>query len=271
MSRQIHLYDTTLRDGMQGGGMSLSADEKVRVATRSTRSGSTSSRPASRARTRRRRRSSSCSRAERFEHAADLRLRHDPAPRPRRRRRSGPAPAGRVLRAGLHPGRQDVEAPPREGDQHPPDENLELIADSVAFLAAQGKRVIYDAEHFFDAYRDDPDYALRCLDGGARRRRRERHAVRHQRLQPAHRQVAEATAAWSPEPRRRAGRHPHPQRRRVRRRELACRGRAGRVARAGHDERHRRALRQRRTSCRSSRAPAEAGLRRACPTSSSRR
>ena len=32
MSRQIHLYDTTLRDGMQGEGMSLSADEKVRVA-----------------------------------------------------------------------------------------------------------------------------------------------------------------------------------------------------------------------------------------------
>ena len=32
MSRQIHLYDTTLRDGMQGEGMSLSADEKLRVA-----------------------------------------------------------------------------------------------------------------------------------------------------------------------------------------------------------------------------------------------
>jgi 2-isopropylmalate synthase len=44
-----------------------------------------------------------------------------------------------------------------------PDENLELIRDSVAFLVAQGKRVIYDAEHFFDAYRDDSEYALRCL------------------------------------------------------------------------------------------------------------
>jgi 2-isopropylmalate synthase len=52
-----------------------------------------------------------------------------------------------------------------------PEENLELIADSVAYLVAQGKRVIYDAEHFFDAYRDDADYALRCLsaaiDAGA--------------------------------------------------------------------------------------------------------
>jgi 2-isopropylmalate synthase len=45
----------------------------------------------------------------------------------------------------------------------PPGENLELIRDSVAFLVGAGKRVIYDAEHFFDAYRDDADYALRCL------------------------------------------------------------------------------------------------------------
>jgi 2-isopropylmalate synthase len=44
-----------------------------------------------------------------------------------------------------------------------PQENLALIADSVAFLRAQGKRVIYDAEHFFDGYRQDAEYALRCL------------------------------------------------------------------------------------------------------------
>ncbi|MGX6448515.1 citramalate synthase [Patulibacter sp. S7RM1-6] len=43
------------------------------------------------------------------------------------------------------------------------DENLRLIADSVAFLRGEGKRVIYDAEHFFDAWRDDEAYALRCL------------------------------------------------------------------------------------------------------------
>ena len=42
-----------------------------------------------------------------------------------------------------------------------------MIADSVAFLAGEGKRVIYDAEHFFDAFRDDPDYALRCLRAAA--------------------------------------------------------------------------------------------------------
>ena len=44
-----------------------------------------------------------------------------------------------------------------------PEENLELIRDSVAFLVGEGKRVIYDAEHFFDAFRDDSEYALRCL------------------------------------------------------------------------------------------------------------
>jgi 2-isopropylmalate synthase len=42
------------------------------------------------------------------------------------------------------------------------EENLRMIAESVAFLVAQGKRVIYDAEHFFDGYADDPAYALRA-------------------------------------------------------------------------------------------------------------
>src|SRR3712207_6396840 len=48
-----------------------------------------------------------------------------------------------------------------------PDENLRMIAESVAFLVGQGKRVIYDAEHFFDGWRADPDYALRCVRAAA--------------------------------------------------------------------------------------------------------
>ncbi|MDQ3935101.1 MAG: citramalate synthase [Actinomycetota bacterium] len=48
-----------------------------------------------------------------------------------------------------------------------PAENLAMIADSVAFLVREGKRVVYDAEHFFDAYREDTDYALRCLRAAA--------------------------------------------------------------------------------------------------------
>src|SRR5207302_10454858 len=47
------------------------------------------------------------------------------------------------------------------------EENLRMISESVAFLRAAGKRVIYDAEHFFDGYLDDPAYALQCLRAAA--------------------------------------------------------------------------------------------------------
>jgi 2-isopropylmalate synthase len=43
------------------------------------------------------------------------------------------------------------------------DENLRMIADSVGYMKQKGKEVIYDAEHFFDAYRDNPEYAISCL------------------------------------------------------------------------------------------------------------
>lgn len=42
-------------------------------------------------------------------------------------------------------------------------ENLDLIADSVAFLKQHDKEVIYDAEHFFDGYKEDPEYALKTI------------------------------------------------------------------------------------------------------------
>ncbi len=45
-----------------------------------------------------------------------------------------------------------------------PDQNLEAIADSVRYLRKNGRIVFYDAEHFFDGYKDDKEYALRCLD-----------------------------------------------------------------------------------------------------------
>ncbi|RKY68703.1 MAG: citramalate synthase, partial [Candidatus Latescibacterota bacterium] len=51
------------------------------------------------------------------------------------------------------------------------DENLRMIEDSVAFLRSRGRRVIYDAEHFFDGYKNNPQYALKTLEaaqsGGA--------------------------------------------------------------------------------------------------------
>ena len=47
------------------------------------------------------------------------------------------------------------------------DENLRMIEESVAFLVGEGKTVVYDAEHFFDGWRDDRDYALRCVRAAA--------------------------------------------------------------------------------------------------------
>ncbi|GAB4246588.1 MAG: citramalate synthase [Candidatus Methylacidiphilales bacterium] len=48
-----------------------------------------------------------------------------------------------------------------------PDENLRMIRDTVRALKARGREVIYDAEHFFDGYAADPDYALACLHAAA--------------------------------------------------------------------------------------------------------
>jgi 2-isopropylmalate synthase len=42
-------------------------------------------------------------------------------------------------------------------------ENLEMIRDSIEYLTAQGRRVIYDAEHWFDGYLENPEYALQTL------------------------------------------------------------------------------------------------------------
>ncbi len=44
-----------------------------------------------------------------------------------------------------------------------PDENLDMVAESVAFIAERGREVVYDAEHYFDGYRADPAYAVATL------------------------------------------------------------------------------------------------------------
>ncbi len=57
------------------------------------------------------------------------------------------------------------------------EENLRMISESVAFLTAQGKRVIYDAEHFFDGFADDAEYALQCLRAAAQAGARDGHLL----------------------------------------------------------------------------------------------
>ena len=167
MADQVLLYDTTLRDGMQGEGMSLTVDEKLRVAhaldslgVHLIEAGFPSSNP------KEQELFGALSR-ETFEHA-------EIAAFGMTRRRDGSAaedPGLRVLAECFAPvctlvGKTwalHLEKVTRVD----PEENLSMIADSVAFLAGEGKRVVYDAEHFFDAYSDDPDYALRCLAAAA--------------------------------------------------------------------------------------------------------
>jgi 2-isopropylmalate synthase len=160
---QIELYDTTLRDGMQGEGMSLSAGEKLRVAHRLDElgidlieAGFPSSNPKE---------------LELFELLGAETFAHaQVAAFGMTRRRGVSADADPALRVvadcfapvctlvgktwALH--LEKVVKVDRE-------ENLRMIAESIAFLVSQGKRVVYDAEHFFDGHGDDPVYALRCL------------------------------------------------------------------------------------------------------------
>ncbi len=163
----IQLYDATLRDGMGGGGMSLTAQEKLRVV-----------------------------------HALDALGIHlieagFPASNPKElelfalleresfsvseivafgmtRRRDAPAEQDeglRILAESFVPvctlvGKSSplhVEKVVRVS----PEENLAMISESIAFLHAQGKRVLFDAEHFFDGYAADPSYALDSLRAAA--------------------------------------------------------------------------------------------------------
>ena len=151
---RVSLYDTTLRDGMQMEGISLSVSEQLRVAhligalgVDVIEAGFPASNPKD---------------AEIFR-----RLEADPPPHAqiaafgmtrRRDLAAGDDPALQVIAACFAPIATIVG---KTWDLHlekvvkvSRDENLTLIDDSVAWLRAQGKRVIYDAEHFFDGYRD---------------------------------------------------------------------------------------------------------------------
>jgi 2-isopropylmalate synthase len=160
---KIELYDTTLRDGMQGEGMSLSAGEKLRVAHRLDElgidlieAGFPGSNP-------KEQELFALLAGEHFSHAQiaafgmtrrrNTRAEDDLA---LRGLADGFAPVCTLVGKswGLH--LEKVVKVDR-------DENLRMISESVAFLVAAGKRVVYDAEHFFDGFADDAEYALRCL------------------------------------------------------------------------------------------------------------
>ena len=183
---------------------------------------------------------------ERFENAADLRLRHDAAARRGRRRGPGAAAAGGVFAPVCTLVGKTWKLHLEKVIHTDPQENLDLIARLGRTPGrAQGKRVIYDAEHFFDAYRDDPEYALRCL-GAALEAGAENVTLCDTNGSSLPPQVAEATAPRSSRGSAPSGSGIHTHN------DAEC-GVANSLAaveqgaspRAGHDERRRRALRQR--------------------------
>jgi 2-isopropylmalate synthase len=159
----IQLYDATLRDGMGGGGMSLTAEEKLRVVhaldelgVHMIEAGFPASNPKE---------------AELFSLLEGLSLaRAEIVAFGMTRRRGIRASADeglRVLADSFAPvctlvGKASVlhvEKVVRVSRE----ENLAMIGESVQFLVEAGKRVLLDAEHFFDGFLLDPGYSLECL------------------------------------------------------------------------------------------------------------
>ena len=164
---EIQLYDATLRDGMQGEGMVLSAEEKLRVAHKLDElgidlieAGFPGSNPKDRE-------LFALLERESFRHAAiaafgmtrrrDVEASQDPA---LIELVGSVAPVCTLVGKTWTLHLEKLVKVDRE-------ENLRMIDSSIAFLRASGKRVVYDAEHFFDGYRAEPEYALRCIRAAA--------------------------------------------------------------------------------------------------------
>jgi len=164
---QVKLYDTTLRDGMGGQGMSLSVGEKLKVVhaldalgVHFIEAGFPSSNPKE---------------AELFGLLADLELEQATIAAFGMTRRRGMAASDDealvVLTGCFAPvvclvgksWRLHLEKVTKVSDE----ENLAMIAESIAFCRERGKRPVFDAEHFFDGYRDDGPYALECVRAAA--------------------------------------------------------------------------------------------------------
>ena len=160
---RIAIYDTTLRDGSQGEGVNFSLQDKLRIAERLDdlgvdyiEGGYPLSNPKDEAF---------------FRAARDLDLAHARiAAFGMTRRRDLAAEDDAGMRALVGSGAPVVTIVGKSWDFQVTDvlgvsleENCRMIADSVAFCASRVEEVVYDAEHFFDGYRKNPDYALRTL------------------------------------------------------------------------------------------------------------
>ena len=168
---RIAIYDTTLRDGSQGEGVNFSLQDKLRIAERLDElgvdyieGGYPLSNPKDEAF---------------FRAARDLDLRHSRiAAFGMTRRRDSAAEDDTGMLALVRSGASVVTVVGKSWDFQALEvlgvsleENRRMIADSVAFCASRVAEVVYDAEHFFDGFRHNPEYALKTLEaavaGGA--------------------------------------------------------------------------------------------------------
>lgn len=164
----LEIYDTTLRDGAQGVGISFSVSDKLRIAEHLDRLGVTVIEGgwpgANRTDT------------EFFEAMRTTPLKSATLAAFGATRRPDVKPQDDLqLRALLESAAPIVTLVGKSWDRQvedvlrtTADENLRMIEESVAWLVAEGRRVCFDAEHFFDGYASDPDYALRCLEAAVR-------------------------------------------------------------------------------------------------------
>ncbi|MBI4199696.1 MAG: citramalate synthase [Chloroflexi bacterium] len=158
----VALYDTTLRDGAQQEGISLSLEDKLKITRKLdelgvpfVEGGWPGSNPKD---------------DEYFRAVRDISLSSVTIAAFGSTRRAGIAPeADPNLRAMLDSQAPVVTLVGKSWDLHVTrilettlEENLAMIADSVAFLCRQGRRVFFDAEHFFDGFRANAAYAVRC-------------------------------------------------------------------------------------------------------------
>lgn len=160
---QILLYDTTLRDGLQREGMSLSVDEQIAIARHVAgigmhylEAGFPMSNP------------KHSRMFDALEHMdlGDIRV----AAFGMTRRKGVAAHEDAALKGLAACFAPVITIVGKTWDLHIEKvirvdraENLRMIAESVDFLLREGKEVVYDAEHFFDAYLAHPDYAIDCL------------------------------------------------------------------------------------------------------------
>ncbi len=171
MSKTVTLYDTTLRDGTQGLGVTFSSLDKLRIAERLDEFGMDyieGGYPFSNEKD-----------VEFYRLAAEKKWKHARiAAFGRSLATHTQAEDDPQLRALLDTKAPVVTVFGKSWDLHVTEvlrttleENLRLIRDSAAFFKKHGREYIYDAEHFFDGYKHNPDYALQTLqaacEGGA--------------------------------------------------------------------------------------------------------